>query len=235
MNESIRRNKIAELLIQNRTTEINWRWLSMGNLSKKNANKFLLACILDYRIKAETAWDNAERLAEVILNDPSDLWETIVKTPKSKWMDKFKVYKLHRYPKAHERIWRIGKEIIENYQGDARKIWKNAENIEILKRLEKMRVGKQISRMILGALYDNKQIKGKMDVKADIHVTRVLGRLIQGEQFLPKIAVEEAKKLSPKNPWLIDNTLYFTGQNVCKSEPLCDHCTFQKYCKYNNS
>ena len=68
---------VATFLLNNREDEDIEFWGWLGKLKgqttdKKNANKFLLASILDYQILAETAWENARRLAEDILGDPDD-------------------------------------------------------------------------------------------------------------------------------------------------------------------
>ena len=45
-----------------------------------------------------------------------------------------------------------------------------------------MGVGPQLSRMTAGALHDTKQIVGPGELKADIHVRRVLGRVFTGDR-----------------------------------------------------
>ena len=94
-------------------------------------------------------------------------------------------YGLHRFPAGH-------KPRPANRQGDHRALstptparsGRIKPPDEILNRLEWMRVGPQISRMIVGALYDTKQISEAGDLKADIHVRRVLGRVFAGDRVL---------------------------------------------------
>lgn len=229
---------VAMLLLNNRADEDIefWDWLGKFNgqrADKKSANKFLLGCILDYQIRAETAWENARRLAEDILGDPDDLWERIVSNSESQWMSKWNEYSLHRFPKAHERVWRIGKDIVTRYDGDARKIWISQTPTIILERLNELRVGEQIARMIIGGLCDTKQILGSGDVKADIHVRRVLGRVLTGDLLSPDQAIKITREMSPKNPWLLDKPLYLIGKRVClATNPRCNNCFLHDECTF---
>ena len=177
---------VAQVLLKNRGGEDPdfWGWLKPNQpASMKDANKFLLAAILDFQIPAETAWRNARRLSESILGDPDRLWHEVTRISLSEWTSKWKEYSLHRFPKGHERVWTIGKRIVEQYDGDARKIWSNQSIDATLYRLNDLRVGEQISRMVVGALIDTGQLTGKGDVKVDDHVRRVLGRAVQGREF----------------------------------------------------
>jgi len=197
----------------------------------------LLGCILDYQMPAEIAWENARRLAEDIFSNPNDLWHHISGVPLSKWKMKWEEYKLHRFPKAHERVWRIGRDIVAHYGGDARNIWKGQSPDVVLDRLNQMKVGEQISRMVVGALCDADQIQGSGDVKVDTHIRRVLGRVLRGSPFTPSeapIVLEKTREMWPENPWLLDEPLYSLGKEFCyASNPDCDDCYLQKECTFN--
>lgn len=230
-------HQVADILLKNRKKIKGfWPWLSecIGKpVDKKRANKFFLGCILDYQINSDVAWENARRLAEDILGDPDDLWNTITSISKDEWMSKWKQYSLHRFPKAHERVWRIGREIVIRYNGDVRNIWNDNKSATILNRLNKLRVGEQISRMIIGALIDTKQIVDIVDVKADIHVKRVLGRILNGSPLTEKETIEITRKMVPDNPWLIDQPLYMLGKNFCfSSKPNCNECYLKNECTF---
>ena len=69
--------------------------------------------------------ENARRFAEDELGDPADLWEKIIAIRRWDSDAVWRRYGLHRFPAGHKRVRRIGKEIVEHYQGDARKIWKD--------------------------------------------------------------------------------------------------------------
>ncbi|MFH1704149.1 MAG: hypothetical protein ABIB41_12140 [Nitrospirota bacterium] len=231
---------ITKLLLDNREKMGgSWAWLGGfkgKQASKKSANKFFLGSILDYQIPAHAAWANARRFSEDILGDPEDLWHNIINIPKELWMSRFRQYSLHRFPQAHERVWRIGYEIVTKYDGDARTIWNGMSPTVVLERLNELKVGEQISRMVVGALCDTNQIQGSGDVKADIHVRRVLGRLLTGKLLTPKEALELTRKMNPENPWLLDDPLYQLGKHFCHaSRPSCNNCYMHEKCTYKNN
>jgi endonuclease III len=232
---------VGKLLIKNRweDDDFGWEWLYPNKSpSLKDANKFLLACIIDYQTHADVAWQSARRFAEDILGDPKWLWNEIVSISLPIWMSRQEKYSLHRYPKAHERVWTIGNRIVQQYDGDARKIWKNQSIEAALYRLIDLKVGEQISRMVVGALFDTGLIQGKSDVKVDIHVRRVLGRVFYGEQFSASNVgevIDLTRKMHPANPWLLDRSLFELGRNNCVAlSPKCDECYLGGVCTHSN-
>ena len=115
-------------------------WLDQKPLTMKNANKFILGAIIDYQILADVAWDNAKRLSEAILGDPASLWGHITDSyTKDEWASKWREFRIHRFPAAHNRIWRIGEEVVKRYDGDVRKIWEGKSPDAVLSILEKRR------------------------------------------------------------------------------------------------
>ena len=235
---SQKHQRVGELLLSNRQELPNgfWYWLSDldgKEVDKKSANKFLLGCILDYQMLSETVWENARRFSEDVLDDPENLWDVISDIPEQVWKSRWRKYSLHRYPMAHERVRRIANEVVKRYYGDARCIREGHPPDVVLYRLKQMRVGPQISRMTVGALIDTGQITGKGDLKADIHITRVLGRVFKGEQISVSHAHLIAKKISTDNPWLLDRPLYLLGRDLCeKSSPKCVSCYLHRECIY---
>ena len=225
------------LTVTSQSHPTNWLLSStQGRLSKRNANKFLLGSILDYQIPGDLAWENTRRLAEEIFDDPVDLWEQITSIPRSNWKNKWRKYNLHRFPAAHDRVWRIGKEIVLHYNGDAREIWKNQTSDIALQRLRDLRVGKQLSRMIVGSLIDAGHVHGTGDIKVDRHIRRSLGRLLIGRGFSEREADEVTKvtrRMYPSNPWVLDWPLYLLATEICIiHKPKCAKCEFRKYCRY---
>lgn len=215
-----------------------WDWLEEFEgrpADKKSANKFLLACIIDYQMRAEIAWENAHRLTEKILRDPPNLWDEIARFSESNWKSKWRQYGIHRFPMGHYRVWRIAREIVAQYDGDARKIWRNQTEDTILDRLNELRVGPQISNMVVGALNDTGQIRtGATHVKVDVNVGRVLGRILTGNAYTqPQKVAEITRKMNPTNPWLLDYPLYTIGKKACwASRPHCYQCDLKSECEY---
>jgi len=125
---------------------------------------------------------------------------------------------------------------VDWYEGDARTIWENQSINDTLSRLIFLRVGDQISRMVVGALKDTNQIHGKGDVKVDIHVRRVLGRVFNGKEF-PASSVNEVidktREMYPSDPWQLDRSLFLLGRDICKAKSLnCEYCYLHDECCY---
>jgi TPR repeat protein len=219
-----------------------WGWIVKGQEpSKKDANKFFLACIIDYRMSADLVWENVRKAVEEKMRDPEKLWEFITSFSEKEWSSKKKEYALHWLTNAHMRAWYIGNDLVTLYDGDARKIWQNQTPNTVydrLQRLGKHGAGENISNMIIGALLDTGQIKGMGDVKADTHVRRVLGRVFFGTEFKANESskvVELARTIFPENPWLLDQPLYFLGGGACDAtNPNCRGCYLRAECSFFN-
>jgi len=223
--KNARLRKVLLKHADNVKTNYRVEWLEQKPLAKQNANKFMLGAIIDYRIKAELAWDNAKRLSEEILGNPASLWDCIKKSySKDEWDAKWHEFRIHRFRAAHNRIWRIGDEIVKNYSGDARNIWQEKEPSTVLANLESMRCGPEISRMIVGMLITYKHLDGLGDVKSDIHVCRVFGRIFDRDLGAVE-ARQLAREIYPDNPWKLDIALYDIGKEYCLSDwCYCENC-----------
>jgi hypothetical protein len=236
-DRQMRQSNIAALLLANRGGGTDWGEFSQPDnkpWSKKAANKFLLCCLLDFQIPSDVAWRNGYRLIEDILNDPDNVWGAITSVSASEWKSKRDEYKLHRFPAGHNRLWRIGRRICDEYAGDARRMWEGKDSPAVLETLWDLDAGDQISRMVVGALRDCGQIKGATsDVKADVYVCRVLGRAVLGETTDPETAVKLARQLHPADPWQLDAQLWYVGKSYCRArDPNCSQCYLASHCAY---
>lgn len=229
--------QIAKLLLDHRADNVDWGEISSlegSSCPKKIANKFLVCCLLDWQMHTDQPWRNGQRLVEELLGDPEDVWREITSVSKAEWESKYRDYKLHRFPAGHNRLWRIAKDIRDRYDGDAGSIWKGKESAAVLVELLALGAGEQISRMIVGALRDCGQIEGPGDVKADIHVCRVLGRVVYGKEISAPAATELARQLNPSDPWQIDWPLWKVGKDYCRPRsPDCKRCYLAPHCAYN--
>ena len=230
--------RVRELIREERRRQPPMRVMFLSDLNgrradKRSANKFLLGCILDYQMNVDEVWENARRFAEDDLGDPRDLWHEITAICRWNTPAVRRRYNLHRFPAAHARVRRIGLEIVERYGGDARKIWKSQTPCVTQKRLEQMRVGPQLSRMTAGALHDTKQIVGAGELKADIHVRRVLGRVFTGDMVSADTALGIAKEMMPRGSWKLDAQLFRLGKFTCKkTNPGCGGCFLRAECRF---
>lgn len=245
--------QIARLLLEDRAGKPDWGgkedWGEISHLegrecSKGVANTFLICCLLDWQQDAKVAWEKGEILVKRLADDTHttpeevDLWMTISSFSKEKWDSKYEHYgKPHRFHRGYKRLWGIANDICARYEGDARKIWSGRSPFDALVHLWALGAGDQISRMIVGALRDCGEIKGDSgDVKADVHLRRVLGRAVDGEEISAANAakvIELTRLLNPTDPWRLDWPLWNIGKDYCRpTNPKCSECCLQPHCKY---
>jgi endonuclease III len=232
--------QIADLLLDHRDGKADWGEISHldgKGCSKKIANGFLICCLLDWQSDADVAWKKGELLVEK-LGDPEDVWVTISSFSREEWDSKYEEFgRPHRFHKGYKRLWGIANDVCARYDGDARNIWSGKTPFEALIHLWALGAGDQISRMVVGALRDCGQIKGDSgDVKADLHVRRVLGRAAYGEEIGGADAfkvIALTRKLSP-DPWQLDLPLWNIGKSYRRpTSPDCEHCYLGPHCVYS--
>ena len=195
----------------------------------------MLRCLIDYQCNSTDAWKRGQDYFKKINPDQQrELWNIIRETPQEEWNSEanFQYCNLHRWHRAHNRLWPIADCICRYFEADARNIWKEGSTtFDVLCRLYYIGAGDQISRMIVGALKDCGQIFGTSDVKADVHVCRVLGRIFYGKEANPRTAITLCRALYPDDPWQLDGPLWNLGQSNCHdSSPLCASCYLKDYC-----
>jgi endonuclease-3 len=129
-------------------------------------------------------------------------------------------------------VWRIGEKIVGQYGGDASRIWADSTLQQVQERLDELRVGEQISLMIVGALCDTKWINSAGgDVKADRHLNRVVGRVFSGERISSEETIRLTRLMNEENPWLLDKPLFDIGQTYCHpTGPECAKCYLRAEC-----
>lgn len=232
------------LLLLPRELGAYWPWLEKGtDTSKKDANKFFLFGVIDFKATYDVVLNRVKRFTEEIMKDPDDLWERIAAFDELEWKSsatKTK-YALHIFQAAHNRLWDFAQDLVSRYAGDARNIWLGQTPKAVLERLRsigkgKFGVGEQLSKMRVGALMDSKLIEGQGDLKVDVNVMRVLGRAWKGSAYESSQTSEVTdltRKMYPSNPWLLDQPLYSLGKWTCKkADPDCSSCFLRMDCLF---
>jgi hypothetical protein len=228
--------------LENRAGKVDWGEISRlegRECSKKVANRFLICCLLDWQSDADVAGKKGEDLVDKLekLGDPENVWVIISSSSKETWDSKYEEYgRPHRFHGGYKRLWGIANDICARYDGDARNIWSGRTPFEALIHLWALGAGDQISRMIVGALRDCGQIRGDSgDVKADLHLRRVLGRAVYGEEISGADAakvIQLTRNLSA-DPWQLDLPLWNVGKSYCRpTGPNCPSCYLRPHCVY---
>ncbi len=82
--------RVRKLLLDNRAAQPDGFWGPMSNRrgaqpSRQCANEFLLACVINMMMQAESAWKNAAIFAKTFPSNPDELWLEISNVPESTW------------------------------------------------------------------------------------------------------------------------------------------------------
>ena len=192
--------------------------------------------MVDFRKNSDRVWRDTRIFAECMLCDPENLWDAITDTPEIEWKTRRHKLRcsLHYYQQRHDKVWDMAKRITEQYGGDARNIWEGDSTEETLTKLLRLGLGPWVSRMTVGGLIDTGQISGRMDLKADTHVRRVIGRIFEAEKVSEERAFSYANSMVPGNSWRLDHSLFMLGQNTCTNRnPNCGSCYLGIECRYS--
>ena len=215
----------------------------LNNLSEF-PHAFLIACICDRQMKAETAWlvpyaighrlgdrfdfasfaalsvDDLTRL----FSEPSTLHRLRLQMPVL----------------VHAAIERVARD----YGGDASAIWSSRPSSAavIYRFLEFRGVGPKIATMAANILARDFRIpfadKYSIDISVDVHVKRVFERLglasLTGtEEQVNLRIIYKARALHPEYPGIFDLALWELGRNVCRpNDPRCRDCHLRQFCQF---
>ena len=238
--------EVAKCLLEKRDDKEFWfkteERLRDGANKKTEYNRFFFIAIMERGMEDEEVVKKADNLINNYLHNPENLWAAIRNTNRETWDKWWEEGKFHRFRKTVCNAQYENADIMKRYDDDARKIWEGYKNAcDLEKRLTEFHgVGPGITNMIIGGLFDLKQIDPKqidpkeMDVKPDVHVCRVLGRVFAGEEFTKEdVAVEKARQMHPENPWNLDRPIFTLGQDYCHAKkPKCEDCYLKTHCKY---
>ena len=214
----------------------------MMNDIKSYPHAFVLACIMDRQVKFERAWIIPYKLlrrhGDFSMRALSELSLTDIRRLMTK------PESLHRFidimsRNIHSAIERIS----TTYRGDASKIWiGEPSSAEVVYRfLEFEGVGPKIATMAANLLVRVFKIPlseySSIDVSADVHVRRVLGRLglCEADANVEQV-IYKARALNPGFPGIIDSPLFEIGRNYCRpTSQACDQCAMIDICPSSKS
>lgn len=203
---------------------------------KNNPLAFVIGCLMDRQVKAETAWEAPYKIKE-ILGDFE--FATLEKISLEKWREIYSVYNIHgRFNNTMAEVLYEGLKLIsKKYDSSPEKIWNDFQSADVVvKRFSEFRgVGPKISTMAVNILARDfkvnfKDLKG-IDVSVDVHVARVMQRLGLVRSNDAKEIIKKARELNPEYPGIIDLSLWEIGRTYCHSDnPACHVCLMHKLC-----
>lgn len=202
---------------------------------------FVLACLMDKKIKAERAWAIPYKIYKELKS--FDIYK-LKEKGKGYYKDLFNKNKFHRFKNDMAKIFYNGIcRIIDKYEGKANKIWKdNPSSATVVYRfLEFDGCGIKIATMAANILA--RQFKIPMldyyciDISPDVHIRRVLYRLgFVEKEASPDMVIYKARELNPEFPGLIDFVCWEIGRNYCRpkiEDCKCEDCFMNEACPKN--
>lgn len=206
----------------------------------KYPHAFVIGCIADKQVDADTAWltpyniysqvENFEisALAKIELSQFRDIMENA--KPK------------HRFHKMlSDEIYYGIKHIVKDYGGNASRIWANKPSCSLVAKrfLEFKGIGPKISSMATNILARDFKIQFSdyscIDISADVHVQRVFTRLgLCDEGSSIEEIIKAARTLHPEFPGLMDLPTWEIGRDFCHpTTPQCNECYMRSLCNYS--
>ena len=205
---------------------------------ERRPHAFVLACLMDSRVKTAVSWAVPHHVAERIggfgfdalrrLGQPE--WEQLMTGPPA----------LHCFPAKMARVAYLGFERIANqYQGDAARIWSGRPSsaLVVCRFLEFWGARVKIATMAANILARDLKVPMSdyysIDISPDVHVRRVFRRL---GLIIPDaddtFIIYRARALSPDFPGLLDLPTWEIGRTWCRpSNPDCGACYMNQVCR----
>lgn len=128
--------------------------------------------------------------------------------------------------------------VVGQFGGDASRMWRGRSAAEVKQTFQSIYgVGPGISSMAVLLLekafsfrFDDLDRPG-MDIKPDVHTTRVLYRLGLASERSENAAVRAARRVRPEFPGEVDAPLWVVGRRWCHEiGPRCHECALQPVC-----
>jgi uncharacterized HhH-GPD family protein len=200
---------------------------------------FVLAALVDRQVKAEIAWRLPGRVRDRLGTFEID---DLAKLDRSAWIKVLREpMALHLYPETMAGVLELGvRRIIDQYGGDASAIWSgNPSSKLVVNRFREFHgAGPKISTMAANILVRGFHVPMSdyraIDISADVHVRRVMGRLgfVRQDPGLGEV-VEAARTLNLDFPGVFDLSLWRIGRTVCHpANPRCSECVLNDLCTY---
>jgi endonuclease III len=212
-----------------------------------SANTFLLGVMLDHSGNAERAWEAAEWICSAVgdSDDVARLWRNLkdMDPPRLRGFLRYGYGgdAFHRFYKTFARLLpEAAEHLLENYEGDPRRIWNNQRDVgKVSLPLDEIPgIGPALAKMAVlilareHGLLGGKKACRQLDVKPDVQVRRVFQRtgLIQ-EGATDAELVESARELAPDFPASLDASSWEIGRNWCRPKrPSCSECPLYGVC-----
>jgi len=199
---------------------------------------FLMAASLDRGARAESVWKLPLRLQQKLGELDPEKFSRM--TPIQLEQILRQLPKKPRFPnQAAKTIVSLAKLVFQEFGGDARGVWSGKPVLQVLDSLQRIHgVGPGIAHMTVRILIDEGQYEPSahdlrlIDIKPDVHVTRVFCRSCLSPRPDNQSCIETARKLCPEFPGKLDWPAWEIGRKHChESAPDCPECPLDDMCQ----
>lgn len=198
---------------------------------------FVLACLMDRQIKAERAWTIPFDIKSIL--GTFDIYK-LYSISLIEYKKIFEENKLHRFNSIMAEIFYEGVcRIVEVYDGDASRIWKNSPSSAkiVYDFLQFNGCGIKIATMATNILARDFKVDMSdyysIDISPDVHIKKIMKRtgLVSENADIDSI-IYKARELCPEFPGIIDLICWEVGRTYCKPiNPNCEDCIIREDCK----
>jgi len=222
----------VEFLNNDKFKEIN---SFLGDI-KNQPHAFVLACIMDRRIKTERAFPIPYHVSKII---NGFRMSKLLEYNLEQYINMFVRNNLHYYNKVMAtNFYKALQKIHTDYQNDASQIWANKpSSAAIVKRFLLFDgVGPKIATMAANILVRDFKIPMSDYYSIDISVDRQVRKVFRRLGFVKKgsndyIIIYFAREHNPEYPGIFDLPCWYIGKNWCKQQnPICDECKMTETC-----
>jgi len=249
MREQERLKKLSDRLIQEAYERLNHPQTQFTDPEEANRlvtdienypHAFVIACIMDRRIRTEKAWRVPYELKQRLGFLDFPRLASLSREEIEQVM--LKPSPLHCIKKMPEYLYFAIHHIQQEFGGNAAAIWEGKPSSATIVRrfLEFKGVGQKIATMAANILVRDFQIEVRDRSSLDLSVDALVRRVFTRMGFVPENANEScfiyrARELHPEYPGIFDIVLWETGREKCHlKRPRCEECSWSELCAYAN-
>lgn len=203
---------------------------------KKYPHFFVIGCLMDRQIRANNAWSIPDTITQQLGTPDIREWN---KCSAKKIFTIFKKHTKHRFKENMADIFcEAVKRIVEVYDGDASRIWKNSENCAevIYNFLAFKGCGIKIATMAVNILTRMMHVKLKhmesIDISPDSQVRKIMTNIgLIDVDASNEMIIYKVRSIYPEFPGMLDPFLWHIGNQFCTvSQKYCNQCPINNIC-----
>lgn len=212
---------------------------------------FVMGCLANRQVRAATAWHLPAKVRSRLAATGRDFDViSLAGLTDAEWVRCLTIgadgvqSALHRLPAGIAGVLHSGlHRIVDYYGGDAQNIWNDQPSSATLvsRFLQFNGVGPKIACMAANILVRDFRVPVGdyrcIDISADRHVLRVMGRLgLVDEDASPDVVIYRARDLNPDFPGVFDLVVWQIGSDFChEKHPDCAACPVAPHCRHAKS